>query len=188
VRNEVVLALQSRIGTLAARYTRYGNGTCADWLDLSQAATVAMLETFSQAVTKRNLFAYLVGVARIAMIACISGHDDLIKTHHHTESITVLSLDHPAREGSLPGNDVLLSAQEERQKDEYYPLYRAIEALPQAYRIVIERHYGFGSVPETLDAISARLGKPSAPRPSVAHARKRQALALMRKYLAGIYA
>jgi hypothetical protein len=153
-----------------------------------------MLETFSQAVTKRNLFAYLLGVAGIAMIACISGRDDLIKTHHHTESITVLSLDHPACEDSLPlidclpGNDVLLSAQEERQKDEYYPLYRAIEALPQAYRIVIERHYGFGSAPETLDAISARLGKSSARRPSVAHARKRQALALMRKYLAGIYA
>jgi hypothetical protein len=83
-----------------------------------------MLETFSQAVTKRNLFAYLLGVAGIAMIACISGRDDLIKTHHHTESITVLSLDHPACEDSLPlidclpGNDVLLSAQEERQKSD----------------------------------------------------------------------
>lgn len=195
VRNEIVLSLQTRICTLATRYSRYryGNGTPVDWLDLCQAANSVILETFAQALIKRELYPYLLGVARMAMIACLSGRDDLIKTHHHRESIPVLSLDRPPHDDGplladlLHSDDVSLPT-EEPQRTDYRPLYQAIAALSEAHRIVIKRHYGLDCPPETLDAISADLGKPTARRPSLAHSRKRQALIAMREQLVGMYA
>src|SRR5260370_12736695 len=108
VRDTVLLSLQTRLFNLASKYARYGS----TWLDLCQAASLAMLETYQQAVTKQNLFAYLLGVARLAMIACISGRDDLIKTHHHQESVSVLSLDYPlSKEDDTPLAQVLVLSQ-----------------------------------------------------------------------------
>jgi DNA-directed RNA polymerase specialized sigma24 family protein len=144
VRDTILLSLQPRLFTLASRYARYGS----TWLDLCQSASLAMLESYQQAITKRNPFAYLLGVARLAMIACISGRDDLIKTHHHRESVSVLSLDKPLTRSGGTGDEITLAdvLTEERyecsaQEPEldYGPLYRAIAALPEGLRVVIER-------------------------------------------------
>lgn len=203
VRDTVLLSLQTRLFTYASRYARYGS----TWLDLCQSANLAMLESYQQALGKQNLFAYLLGVARLAMIACISGRDDLIKTHHQQESVPVLSLDRPLAPGEeITLADVLAEDQYECSAPEpamdYHPLYQAIDALPEGLRVVIERHYGFGHTPEPLETISLSLARCSRQQPSplhsrksslkhkphLAHTRKRQALALMRQQLVSVYA
>lgn len=203
LRDTILLSLQTRLFTLASKYARYGS----TWLDLIQAANVAMLESYRQALSKQNLFAYLLGVARLAMIGCISGRDDLIRTHHQQESVPVRSLDCPLSQGdATPLSEVLIyqpyDVAAPADEIDYRPLYQAIESLPEGLRVVIERHYGFGYAPEPLEAISVSLARRSTEacamtlsrksspkqKPSVAYARKRQALTLMRRQLAGVYA
>src|SRR5260370_9384010 len=65
VRDTVLLSLQTRLFNLASKYARYGS----TWLDLCQPAILTMLETYQQTLTKQNLFAYLLGLPRLATIA-----------------------------------------------------------------------------------------------------------------------
>ena len=197
VRDEIILSLQSCIHSLATNYARPDKG--AEHMDLVQEANATLYQCFERALTKENPFAYLLQTARIVMINCVNGRGDLIRTHTSQDPVTVVSLDQPIRDDLedatladlIPGEDVLLSERSISSEDADRTvtlLHQAIEALPDTCRIVIQRHYGFGFQPESLNEIGRSLSQKSRSRtPSNAHYYKKCALKALRQQLAPLF-
>ena len=188
VRDDILLLFQPRLYALAAIYARKSKQV--EWGDLVSAANIALLERMSVALTKHNPYGYLQRVAQLTMIAAISGRNDLIKTHSEVESVPVQSLDVPLCEDGSTLADLLpievrlesSPLMQTRYATQYAALHKAIEALPEKQRIVIEQHYGFGYSPEPMNAISRSLS-PHTPHPSTAYYYNRRALKALRRAL-----
>ncbi len=183
VRDDIILSLQPRVYALAAKYWRRDAGP-VERMDLVQAANVAMFHSFGRALWGANPITYLLRVARGAMSNCLSGRGDLIKTYRQEDRIALLSLDHPIGEDGTSLADVL--AHEVRPapclETAVHALCQAIEALPEKQRLVIQRHYGLTTQPESLNRIGRSLA-PHIQRPANAHYHNRRALAALRRQL-----
>jgi RNA polymerase sigma factor (sigma-70 family) len=182
VRDEIILALQHTLYTMAGRYT--GKSTIIERMDLVNEANIAMLEEAPRAVTKQNPFSYLLRVARLAMIDCINGRGDSIRVSSYKDRLLMVSLDQPDSEGvtlaeSLPDDTYsrhLLS-------EEVVSRVRScLNRLPEKASLVIERHYGIGYEPTPLNEIS-RLLSPKTRRPDIARYHHDRALAHLRANL-----
>jgi len=183
VRDDVVLSLQERVYTLAAKYL--GRDKAIERMDLVDEASVAMLESFDRALTKENPFSYLLQVARNAMVDCVNGRSDLIKTREG--HIPVLSLDQPNEEGDSLADTLAFEVHLEAHhplESAFVSLCEAIEGLPEKQRMVIQRHYGFDSEAESLNLISRSLAlRAKSGRPGTAHYHCKLAHATLRKQL-----
>jgi DNA-directed RNA polymerase specialized sigma24 family protein len=200
VRDEMVLspALQRTIKAQARRYMRrvpgHMNGVL-EQADLIQSANEAMLQRYPAALTKKNPYTYLQNIARLAMLDCINGRSDSIKTRpsRKQQRVLVLSLDLPiVVQGVLTFPADLLSIevclpspQEERTLEAL--ISQIIQGLPEKQRMVIERHYGINEhAPESLNAISRSLALQACTRyPAHANYHHKRALSTLRQALAG---
>ncbi len=188
VRDDILLLFQPRLWALAALYARKSKQV--ERGDLVSAANIALLERMDVALTMQNPYGYLQRVAQLTMIAAISGRNDLIKTHSEVESVAVQSLDVPLCEDGSTLADLLpievrlesSPLMQARYAAQYAVLHKAIEALPEKQRLVIEQHYGFGYSPEPMNAIS-RSFSPHTPHPSTAYYYNRRALKALRRAL-----
>ncbi len=184
VRDEVVLSLQRRVYALATKYLR--PGSTVERMDLVQAATEAMLQSFPLALVKENPCSYLLRVARLTMINSLNGRTDrLIKTYHHEDTVPVLSLDQLICKDGATLADLLpveVRLEPTQKRKDAFTILQAIETLPEMQRLVIQRHYGLTSSPESLNTISRSLA-PHSPRPANAHYYNKRALATLRKHL-----
>lgn len=188
VRDDILLLFQPRLYALAAIYVRKSRQV--EWGDLVSVANIALLERMKVALTKHNPYGYLQRVAQLTMIAAISGRNDLIKTHSEVESVPIQSLDVPLCEDGSTLADLLpievriesSALAQARYAARYAALHKAIEALPEKQRLVIEQHYGFGYSPEPMNAISRSLS-PHTPHPSTAYYYNRRALKALRRAL-----
>ncbi len=188
VRNDAVLSLQERVYTLAAKYAH--RDKAIERMDLVMEASVAMFESFDRALTKENPFSYLLQVARNAMVDCVNGRSDLIKTREG--HIPVLSLDLPNEEGDSLADtlacEVRLGEVHHSLERTFTSLCEAIEGLPEKQRMVIQRHYGFDSEPQSLNMISRSLTrKAKSDRPANAHYHSKRAHAALRSRLASLF-
>ncbi len=156
VREQVILSLQRRVHTLAANYARPEGQE--DFCDLVNSANVALLKSYTQALSASNPYAYLLRTARSTMINYFYGYGE----YTQRERVPVLSLDTNYHEDGMSLPDLLSTEQTVEQtslpKEATFAILRqAVAALSEKQRLVIERHYGFGHVPQSLHAIKKGL-------------------------------
>jgi RNA polymerase sigma factor (sigma-70 family) len=191
IRDELVLALQWPVYHMARKYARQERN--AEWLDLAQSATEAMLRQYPLALCKSNPAGYLLRVARGAMLDYFRGRKDSIKTYQKRDRVPLLSLDRVyADQGEEAGAsrtpllavEAYLEAPPVREAL-HDLLWQAIAHLPKKQRLVFLRHYGIGTPPESLNAIGRSLSPTSRlPDPKNAHYHHKQALRTLREILA----
>lgn len=195
VQQEIVLSLQPRLYTLARRYARTSSFLDSD--DLVSCANIAILEKFQHALLKNNPYAYLYRVAQKTMLASISGRYDFVKRHSEQERIPITSLDIPLEDDGTTLADVLPQASESRSdasRQEQLErismaLYRAIEALPEKQKFVIQRSFGLGGhAPERINDISRQLQlRGTSSHPSNAHYHSKHALRTLHHVLSPLF-
>jgi len=188
VRNEVVLSLQRHVYALAGKHMR--RDKAVERMDLVQSALTAVLYRFERALTKENPFSYLLQVADLTMVDCVNGRGDAIKNHN--DDIAIISLDQPDEDGiSLADTltfEVHLEEAHHPLESTFASLCEAIEGLPEKQRMVIQRHYGFDSEPQSLNMISRSLTrKAKSDRPANAHYHSKRAHAALRSRLASLF-
>lgn len=199
VRSQMVCAVLPLILPVVKRYT------CvvahADFLDLCQIASLEVLEVlerdFDRVLEKDRPFAYLKGVAALALVRYLQLQDMLIMKKGHSdykrERIPVTSLDRPVERGSNVTladvlADVLVDESFHESAEEcpvrYEALYHGIGALTDFQRGVIERHYGLNGHPqEMLCDIDVDLTGKRDPKAVVASHRKQNAVRALRRQL-----
>jgi RNA polymerase sigma factor (sigma-70 family) len=182
VRDQIILALQRRIGALAAKYARPEEQE--DFSDLVNSANVALLKRYQQALSRPNPFAYLLRTAQSTMINYYHGYGE----HTQRERALVLSLDMPRNEQGTSLADFLSTGQtlEHPSLGEATAscLLQAVAALPEKQRLVIERHYGLGQEPQSLNMIKEKATSSAHSRSIDAHYQHNKALAALRASLA----
>jgi RNA polymerase sigma factor (sigma-70 family) len=156
VREQVILSLQRRVYALAAHYARPEEQE--EFCDLVNSANVALLKRYIQALSAPNPYAYLLRTARSTMINYFYGYGP----YTQRERIPILSLETNYREDDASLSGLLPTEQTVEQaasleEDTFACLRQAVAALPEKQRLVVERHYGFGHVPESLNAIKKGL-------------------------------
>jgi RNA polymerase sigma factor (sigma-70 family) len=156
VRNQVILSLQRRVSTLAAKYARPDEQE--EYCDLVNSANVALLKQYTRALKSPNPYAYLWRVAQSTMINFYHGYGE----HTQRERVSLLSLDESHNEDGVALIDLLSSEQNVGPSSSLNDatstlLHQAIAALPEKQRIVIERHYGFGQTPQSLNTLKKGL-------------------------------
>jgi RNA polymerase sigma factor (sigma-70 family) len=182
VRDQIILSLQRRIGALAAKYARPEEQE--DHADLVNSANVALLKHYQRALKHPNPYAYLLRTAQSTMINYYHGYGE----HTQCERVSMLSLDEPHEKEGTSLLD-LLSTERNVECSSLLNdatstlLHQAIAALPEKQRIVIERHYGFGQMPESLNIMNVRTSSKQS-RPIDAHYQHHKALATLRASLA----
>jgi len=183
VRDQIILSLQRRVQAMAAKYARPKEQE--DFSDLVNSANVALLKNYKRALSTPNPYAYLIRTARSTMIDYYRGYGE----HTQRELIAVLSLDRPQDEADTLLIDILPVIQQVEVSSvlsnaSSILLRQAIAALPEKQRLVIERHYGFGQAPQSLNAL--KVGTSSKYHHSKALTTLRTALApLLPQYVAG---
>jgi RNA polymerase sigma factor (sigma-70 family) len=161
VREQVILSLQRRVHTLAGKYAQPEEQE--EFCDLVNSANVALLKSYTRALSTPNPYAYLLRTARSTMINYFYGYGE----HTQRERVPVLSLDTPYSEDGTSLTDLLSTGQTVEhssflEEATFAFLRQAVAALPKKQRMVIERHYGFGQAPESLNGIK---GEPAQTRP-----------------------
>ena len=152
VRDQIILSLQRRVYALAEKYARPEEQE--EFSDLVNSANVALLKYYQRALHSLNPYAYLLRVARSSMIDYYRGYGE----HTQRERIPMLSLDRTRCKDGLSLANLLSSEQivtsPSVSSDATYRLLRlAIASLPEKQRLVIERHYGFEQVPQSLNML-----------------------------------
>ena len=185
VRDQIILSLQRRIHALAWKLVSPTEEQ-EEHRDLVQSANLALLKWFDTALSRPDPYRYLLRVARSAMFDFFRGSKE---AYSQRERIPVVSLDEPFREDGAFLADLLSTEQEVsrisllREATDAL-LHQAIAALPEKQRLVIERHYGFGQAPQSLNAL--KQGTSSKYHHSKALATLRTALAAqLPQYTAG---
>jgi RNA polymerase sigma factor (sigma-70 family) len=208
VRDEIILSLQPHIQAIASKsltlQRQSGSDTAVERLDLIQSANVAILRQYELALEKVNPYAYLKRIAQLTIIDYLAG-SPYRETYSHYEPFPTVSLDKSISEdgtplaemlslqdhsssASLPENNDTSDAEQDRKRILLTLLSEAIASLPEKQRMVIERHYGFGCIPESFYAISRSLSgrKARSAHPVHAHYYHRLALSALRRALASI--
>jgi len=185
VRDQVILSLQQRVHALAAKYARPEGQE--DFCDLVNSANVALLKSYTQALRSPNPYAYLLRTARSTMINYFYGYGE----HTQRERVPMLSLDTNYSEDGTPLSDLLSTEQTVEQatpleEAAFAFLRQAVAALPEKQRLVVERHYGFGQVPESLNTIKGG-SSPRNSRSMDARYQHSKALASLRAMLAPVF-
>jgi RNA polymerase sigma factor (sigma-70 family) len=144
--------LQRRVYAMAAKYAQ--PEAQEEFSDLVNSANVALLKSYTQALSSPNPYAYLLRTARSTMINYFYGYGE----HTQRERVPVLSLDTPYSEDGASLADLLSTRQTVEHSASLEEatsafLRQAVASLPRKQRMVIERHYGFGQVPESLNGI-----------------------------------
>ncbi len=184
VRDQIILSLQRRVCALAAKYTRPNEQE--DYCDLVNSANVALLRRYTRAMNHPNPYAYLLCAARSTMVNYCKGYGE----HTQRERIGTLSLEKPQNSDGTSLADTLFTGQTfvstSVQEATSVLLRQAISSLPEKQRQVIERHYGFGYAPESLNSMK---NEASSARTSSMNAfyHHKKALATLRRELAPLF-
>ncbi|MBA2391418.1 MAG: sigma-70 family RNA polymerase sigma factor [Ktedonobacteraceae bacterium] len=182
VRDQIILSLQRRIGALAAKYARPEEQE--DHADLVNSANVALLKHYQRALKHPNPYAYLLRTAQSTMINYYHGYGE----HTQRERVPLLSLDEPHGENGAALTD-LVSTEHSLEHSSFLEgatttfLRQTIATLPVKQRLVIERHYGIGRVPEPLNGINDETS-PTQPHSMNAFYHHKKALTALRIALA----
>ena len=196
IRNEVILSLQPTIQRMASRlYSRLAPQSrilkSIEQADLVQEASARMLAQFPKALTQDEPFRWLAGVAYGAMRDCLNGRGDTIKRLHSREKpVSILHLDWPLTEDGETLADILPDDQHRSASISEHvqsSIEQALAALPGKQRIVVERYFGFHSLPLSLNEISRALSCGASHRPSNAFYHYKRALAALRQTLSETY-
>ena len=131
------------------------------------------------------------------MLASISGRYDFVKRHSEQERISITSLDIPLEDDGTTLADVLPQASESRSdasRQEQLErismaLCRAVEALPEKQKFVIQHSFGLGGhAPERINDISRQLQlRGTSSRPSNAHYHSKHALHTLHRTLSPLF-
>jgi RNA polymerase sigma factor (sigma-70 family) len=185
VREQVILSLQRRVHALAGKYAQ--PEAQEEFCDLVNSANVALLKSYTRAVNSPNPYAYLLRTARSTMINYFYGYGE----HTQRERVPVLSLDTSSREDGTPLSHLLSTEQTleqpaSLQEATFAFLRQAVADLPEKQRLVVERHYGFGQAPESLNTIKGG-SSPKNSRSMDARYQHNKALASLRTILAPMF-
>ncbi len=144
-------------------------GTSVEYLDLVQIGNLTLVESYEQALSKEEPFAYLIGCARFALYKYCSYHTTSITTPktRGLQPYQIVSLDAPfSEENDNTLLDILpekAPGTERSDLDYTEPLQQAVATLPQRERLIVEHYYGLGEIaPKAFGDIN-RLLSPEHP-------------------------
>jgi RNA polymerase sigma factor (sigma-70 family) len=185
VRNLIILSLQQRVHALAWKLVQSRKDQ-EEHRDLVQSANIALLKWFDAALTHPSPYRYLLRAARSAMFDFFRGSRD---AYSQRERISIVSLDELLKEDGTFLASVLSNASQVESSSSlneamFLLLRQAIASLPEKQRVVIERHYGFGQEPQSLNTIKEGKEHSKHSRSIDAHYQHNKALVALRTALA----